>query len=157
MQAAVTGHLVLSTLHTRDATSAITRLIDMGIESFMVSAAVDCVVAQRLARTLCLQCKRPAELPAAVLASNGLQNAELFEPVGCIRCGGTGYHGRVGIYEVMPVTEEIRGLMLERRAVSELSAAAARAGMRTMREDGLEKVRQGLTTLVEVARVTNEV
>ena len=157
MQAAVTGHLVLSTLHTRDAASAITRLIDMGIEPFMVSAAVDCVVAQRLARTLCMQCKGPAELPAAVLASHGLQDAQVFEPVGCIRCGGSGYHGRVGIYEVMPVTQEIRGLMLERHSVGELAAAAARAGMRTMREDGIEKVRQGLTTLVEVARVTNEV
>ena len=153
VQAALTGHLVLSTLHTRDAPSAVSRLIDMGIEPFMVSAAIDCVVAQRLARTLCDQCKRPASLPESVLAENGLTGATVYEPVGCIRCNGTGYHGRTGFYEVMPITEEIRTLILQRRGADEIEAAAIHAGMRTMLQDGIEKVRQGLTSLVEINRV----
>jgi type IV pilus assembly protein PilB len=154
VQAALTGHLVLSTLHTRDAPSAITRLVDMGIEPFMVAAAIDCVVAQRLARTLCAHCKRPADVPELVRMEHGLGAAEVFEPVGCIRCGGTGYHGRIGLYEVMPITEEMRSLILEHRGTDELAAAAAGHGLRSMREDGLEKVKQGLTSLVEVGRVT---
>jgi type IV pilus assembly protein PilB len=155
IQAALTGHLVLSTLHTRDAPSAITRLIDMGIDPFMVAAAIDCVVAQRLARTLCEQCKRPAELSAGVRAEQLLEDGQVFEPVGCIRCGWTGYCGRVGLYEVMPMTDEIRGLVLDRRGVDEIAAAASRAGMRGMRDDGLEKVNQGQTSLVELGRVTS--
>jgi type IV pilus assembly protein PilB len=153
VQAALTGHLVLSTLHTRDAPSAVSRLIDMGIEPFMVSAAIDCVVAQRLARTLCDQCKRPASLPESVLAENGLTGATVYEPVGCIRCNGTGYHGRTGFYEVMPITEDIRTLILQRRGADEIEAAAIHGGMRTMLQDGIEKVRQGLTSLVEINRV----
>jgi type IV pilus assembly protein PilB len=128
-------------------------LIDMGIEPFMVSAAIDCVVAQRLARTLCDQCKRPASLPESVLAENGLTGATVYEPVGCIRCNGTGYHGRTGFYEVMPITEEIRTLILQRRGADEIEAAAIHGGMRTMLQDGIEKVRQGLTSLVEINRV----
>jgi type IV pilus assembly protein PilB len=154
MQAALTGHLVLSTLHTRDAPSAITRLIDMDIEPFMIADAIDCVVAQRLARTLCSHCKTAIELPKSVRAKQGLENAQLFEPVGCIRCSNSGYQGRLGLYEVMPMDEEIRALILERRGVTEISASAIAAGMRTMRQDGLDKVKQGLTTLAEVARVT---
>jgi type IV pilus assembly protein PilB len=155
IQAALTGHLVMSTLHTRDAASAITRLLDMGIEPFMLAAAIDCVVAQRLARALCSQCKRPSKLTPDLLRQHGLDGAQVFEPGGCIRCRGTGYHGRVGLYEVMPITEEIRTLLLDRRGVGEIAAAAARAGMRTMRSDGLDKVKQGLTSFVEVARVTS--
>jgi type IV pilus assembly protein PilB len=154
IQAALTGHLVLSTLHTRDAAAALTRLVDMGIEPFMVSAAIDCVVAQRLARALCSHCKKPAELPESAIAENGLFDAELFDPVGCIRCGQTGYSGRLGLYEVMPVTEEIRTLVLEYAGVNDIAAAAFRAGMRTMREDGIDKVKRGLTSLAEVGRVT---
>jgi type IV pilus assembly protein PilB len=154
MQAALTGHLVLSTLHTRDAPSAITRLIDMDVEPFMIADAIDCVVAQRLARTLCSHCKQPLELPAPVLKEHGLADAQLFEPVGCIRCGNSGYQGRLGLYEVMPMTEEIRALVLERRGVTEIAASAMAGGMRTMRQDGIEKVKLGLTTLAEVARVT---
>ena len=154
VQAALTGHLVLSTLHTRDAPSAITRLIDMGIEPFLVSAAIDCVVAQRLARTLCVQCKRPAELPEPMRAEYGLQAGEAFEPVGCIRCGWTGYEGRVALYEVMSVTEELRGLILDRRGPDEIAAAARRMGMRYLQEDAIDKVRQGITSLVEMSRVT---
>jgi type IV pilus assembly protein PilB len=155
IQAALTGHLVLSTLHTRDAPSAITRLIDMGIEPFMVASAIDCVVAQRLARTLCGQCKRPGELSAAARAEHALEGVEVFEPAGCIRCGWSGYHGRIGVYEVMPISEEIRTLVLDRRGAGEIAAVGAELGMQTMREDGIEKVRQGLTSLVEVSRVTS--
>jgi type IV pilus assembly protein PilB len=155
IQAALSGHLVLSTLHTRDAPSTVTRLVDMGIEPFMVAAALDCVVAQRLARALCDQCKRPAELPQHVLAENGLEDSQVFEPVGCVRCSWSGYHGRVGLYEAMPITEEIRSMVLHRRGGSEIAQLAARHGMRTMRADGLEKVKQGVTSLVEVGRVTS--
>jgi type IV pilus assembly protein PilB len=157
VQAALTGHLVLSTLHTRDAASAITRLVDMGTEPFMVAAAIDCVVAQRLARKLCDHCKRPADLPAAVLAEHDLEPGQAYEPVGCIRCGATGYHGRFGLYEVMPVNTEIRNLVLERGSVDQITDAAVAAGMRPMREDGMDKVRNGLTTLVELGRVTTSI
>jgi type IV pilus assembly protein PilB len=154
VQAALTGHLVLSTLHTRDAPSAVTRMMDMGIEPFMIAAAVDCVVAQRLARVVCAHCRRAARVPRSVRSEHGLGNAELFEPVGCIRCSYTGFHGRIGLYEVMPMTEEIRELVLARRGVAEIAASAAAAGLKSMRQDGIEKVRQGLTTLAEVGRVT---
>jgi type IV pilus assembly protein PilB len=154
IQAALTGHLMLSTLHTRDAASALTRLVDMGIEPFMVGAAIDCVVAQRLARVLCAHCKRPSAVPDALLAEQGLEGATVFDPGGCIRCGDTGYSGRLGLYEVMPVSDEIRSLLLDRRPVDEIAAAATRGGMLTMRADGIDKVRAGQTSLVEVSRVT---
>jgi type IV pilus assembly protein PilB len=154
VQAALTGHLVLSTLHTRDAPSAVTRLLDMGVEPFMAAAAIDCVVAQRLARMLCEHCKKPAALPSETLAKYGLEGAEVCEPTGCIRCGNSGYKGRVGLYEVMPITAEIRALLLSDASVDRIAAAAEQEGMRRMREDGLHKVRLGLTTLAEVARVT---
>jgi type IV pilus assembly protein PilB len=154
IQAALTGHLVLSTLHTRDAASAITRLIDMGAEPFMVASGIDVVVAQRLARTLCTHCKRPATYPSELLAKHGLAGASLFDADGCIRCGDSGYRGRIGLYEVMPITDEIRTLALERGSVDEIQSAAVAAGMRTMRDDGIEKIRQGLTTLAEIARVS---
>jgi type IV pilus assembly protein PilB len=154
VQAALTGHLVLSTLHTRDAASALTRLMDMGIEPFMIAAAIDCVVAQRLARNLCLHCKRPAELTDSVRAENGLEGAEVFEPAGCVRCSWTGYHGRIGLYEIMPVNDEVRGLLLDRGTVDEIAEAARGKGMRSMRADGIDKIRMGLTSLAEVARVT---
>jgi type IV pilus assembly protein PilB len=154
IQAALTGHLMLSTLHTRDAASALTRLVDMGIEPFMVAAAIDCVVAQRLARVLCAHCKRPTTVPETVLAEQGLDGATVYEAAGCIRCGDTGYSGRLGLYEVMPVGEQIRSLLLDHRSVEEIGAAATGGGMRTMREDGIAKVRAGMTSLVEVTRVT---
>jgi type IV pilus assembly protein PilB len=154
VQAALTGHLVLSTLHTRDAASALTRLMDMGIESFMIAAAIDCVVAQRLARTLCPHCKEPGDLPDSVREKHGLGDAEVFDPFGCVRCGWTGYHGRIGLYEIMPVSDEVRALLLDRRTVDEIAEAAMGSGMRRMRDDGIDKVRKGLTSLPEVARVT---
>jgi type IV pilus assembly protein PilB len=158
VEAALTGHLVLSTLHTNDAPTAIARLIDMGVEPFLVASAVDCVVAQRLARTLCQLCKRPVRVEGALLRAHGfaVQDdwVEAFEPGGCTRCGGSGYKGRIGLYEVMAVDEELRKLAVQRAAADEIAAAAVAKGMRRLRDDGLEKVRAGLTSFAEVARVT---
>jgi type IV pilus assembly protein PilB len=143
VEAALTGHLVLSTLHTNDAPSAVSRLTDMGIESFLVASAIDCVVAQRLARKLCEQCKKPSE------------NAEpgIFEPVGCVRCGNTGYKGRVGLFELMTVTPEMHHLIVERASVERMTELAVSQGMRRLRDDGMDKVRAGITSMAEVARV----
>jgi type IV pilus assembly protein PilB len=154
IEAALTGHLVLSTLHTRDAPSALGRLIDMGIEPFLVSSAVDCIVAQRLVRMLCMHCKRPQTVSEAVLAEHGLSGAEPYEPVGCSRCGASGYRGRVALYEVMTVSEPIRGLILERASVDEMVAIALGEGMQRLRDDGLRKVREGTTSIAEVERMT---
>jgi type IV pilus assembly protein PilB len=156
IESALTGHLVLSTLHTNDAPSAITRLIEMGIEPFLVASALDCVLAQRLVRTLCSHCKKRTIISAEVLRQNGykaLVDLEAYEPVGCRRCGGSGYRGRAGIYEVMSVTPEIRALALERRAAEQLGEVALQQGMRRLRDDGLDKVRQGRTSIAELARV----
>jgi type IV pilus assembly protein PilB len=155
VEAALTGHLVLSTLHTRDAPSALGRLMDMGIEPFLVSSAIDCVVAQRLVRMLCSHCRRPQELSEAVLAEHGLTGAEPLEAVGCSRCGGSGYRGRVGLYEVMSVDERIRSLVLEHGSVDDIAAAAEQAGMARLRDDGLTKVRAGLTSIAEIERMTS--
>jgi type IV pilus assembly protein PilB len=157
VEAALTGHLVLSTLHTNDAPTALTRLIEMGIEPFLVASAIDCVVAQRLARTLCQHCKRRTIISAAALHDHGFPSGadlEAYEPVGCGRCGGSGYKGRTGLYEVMTVTDEIRHLAIERAAADRVAEVAVRNGMRRLREDGLEKVRLGVTSIAEVARVT---
>jgi type IV pilus assembly protein PilB len=156
VESALTGHLVLSTLHTNDAPSAITRLTEMGIEPFLVASAVDCVLAQRLARMLCANCKQRTIVPAEVLRESGykaLVDLEAYEPGGCRRCGGTGYRGRVGIYEVMLLSPEIRRMALERRSADEIREVAIREGMRRLRDDGLEKARQGLTSVAEIARV----
>ena len=156
IESALTGHLVLSTLHTNDAPSAITRLIEMGIEPFLVASALDCVVAQRLARMLCPNCKRRTIVSADVLRENGykaLVDLEAYEPVGCRRCAGSGYRGRLGLYEVMSVTSEVRSLALERRPSEEMREVAVRQGMRRLRDDGLEKVKQGRTSIAEIARV----
>jgi type IV pilus assembly protein PilB len=154
VEAALTGHMVLSTLHTRDAPSALGRLIDMGIEPFLVSSAVDCIVAQRLVRMLCNHCKRPQNVAESVLQSHGLVGAEPYEPVGCSRCSGTGYRGRVGLYEVMSVSERIRSLILERASVDDMVDVAVDEGMLRLRDDGLAKVRAGLTSIAEVERMT---
>jgi type IV pilus assembly protein PilB len=155
IEAALTGHLVLSTLHTRDAPSGLGRLIDMGIEPFLVSSAVDCIIAQRLVRLLCKHCKREQKVSDAVLAEHGLDGAQPFEAVGCSRCGGSGYRGRLGVYEVMPVSERIRALILERASVDVMVSVAVAEGMRRLRDDGLDKVREGLTSVAEVERMTS--
>jgi type IV pilus assembly protein PilB len=154
VEAALTGHLVLSTLHTRDAPSGIGRLIDMGIEPFLISSAIDCVVAQRLVRVLCPHCKQPQKLSDAVLAEYGLADASPYEAVGCPRCSASGYRGRVGVYEVMTVSERIRSLILERASADAMVAVALEEGMSRLREDGLQKVRDGLTSIAEVERMT---
>jgi len=156
VESALTGHLVLSTLHTNDAPSAINRLIEMGIEPFLVASALDCVLAQRLVRTLCSHCKKRTIITAEVLRQNGykaLVDLEAYEPGGCRRCGGSGYRGRAGIYEVMTVTAEVRRMALERRAAEDLTDLAVSQGMRRLRDDGLEKVRQGRTSIAELSRV----
>jgi type IV pilus assembly protein PilB len=157
IEAALTGHLVLSTLHTNDAPTAISRLIEMGIEPFLVASAIDCVVAQRLCRTLCQHCKRRTILTAQVLHENGFPartDVEAYDPVGCPRCGGSGYKGRIGLYEVMTVTDEIRRMTIARESADAIAEVATRDGMRRLREDGLAKVRLGRTSIAEVARVT---
>jgi type IV pilus assembly protein PilB len=157
IEAALTGHLVLSTLHTNDAPGAISRLIEMGIEPFLVGSAVDCVVAQRLARLLCAECKRRTTLTSDVMRANGFNvglDLEAYEPVGCARCGGSGYKGRIGLYEVMWVSETIRGLTVAKEPSENIAHAAVHEGMMRLREDGLEKVRRGLTSIAEIARVS---
>ena len=147
---------MLSTLHTNDAPGAITRLIEMGIEPFLVGSAVDCVVAQRLARLLCEECKKRVTLPAEVMRANGFNvglDLECYEPVGCARCGGTGYKGRIGLYEVMTISETIRGMAVARDTADAIAHEAVREGMMRLREDGLEKVRRGITSIAEIARV----
>ncbi|HEX4692112.1 MAG TPA: ATPase, T2SS/T4P/T4SS family [Solirubrobacteraceae bacterium] len=156
IEAALTGHLVLSTLHTNDAPGAVTRLIEMGIEPFLVGSAVDCVVAQRLARLLCEECKRRTTIKSEVMRANGFNvglDLEAFEPVGCARCGGSGYKGRIGLYEVMWVSDTIRSLAVAREPAETIAHAAVHEGMMRLREDGLEKVRRGLTSIAEIARV----
>ena len=157
VEGALTGHMVLSTLHTNDAPSAITRLIEMGIEPFLVASALECVVAQRLARTLCNHCKRRTIIPAEVLRDHGFHaqfDIEAYEPVGCTRCSASGYRGRTGLYEVMLITEEIRALTLQRSSADQIMAAAIHDGMRRLRDDGLARVKAGVTSMAEIARVT---
>ncbi|HEY8501560.1 MAG TPA: ATPase, T2SS/T4P/T4SS family [Solirubrobacterales bacterium] len=157
IEAALTGHMMLSTLHTNDAPGAITRLTKMGIESFLIASAVDCVVAQRLARKLCSHCKRRAIIPVQALTEAGLRaSAELeaYEPVGCARCNNSGYKGRVGLYSVMQLSERIKEMAVAQLPEADIATVAREEGMLTLREDGVEKVRGGLTSLEEVLRVT---
>jgi type IV pilus assembly protein PilB len=159
VRAALTGHLVLSTLHTNDAPSTINRLLNMGIEPFLVASALTLVCAQRLVRRLCPSCREPHVLPPSALVHAGFtpEEAESVVPMragGCGECGQTGYRGRVGLYEVMEVTESIRDLVLAGAPVVELRRAAAVNGMVTLRRSGLRKVRDGVTALEEVARET---
>jgi type IV pilus assembly protein PilB len=157
VEAALTGHLVLSTLHTNDAASSIGRLIDMGVEPFLVSSALDAVLAQRLARKLCERCRAPQQISKDLAKELGidsnLSKASLFTPTGCKMCSGTGYSGRLAIIEVMTVSEEIQRMAVERRASDEIRAVAVEQGMVTLRSDGMEKVKLGLTSLEEVLRV----
>jgi type IV pilus assembly protein PilB len=158
IEAALTGHLVLSTLHTNDAPGAVARLIEMGVEPFLVASAVECVVAQRLARRLCDACKKPVSVDGDVVRSHGFHidahALEVFEPGGCSRCGGSGYKGRVGLYEVMTVDDEIRSLVVSRASADAIAEVATRGGMRRLRDEGFEKVRSGQTSFAEMARVS---
>jgi type IV pilus assembly protein PilB len=154
IQAALTGHLVLSTLHTNDAPSAITRLIDMGVEPFLVSSALDAVLAQRLVRVLCERCKQPAALDPERAHSLGLEpGTPIFEPAGCPACSGTGYKGRRAITEIMPMNLDLRRLAADRAATDSIEQSARAAGMKTLRDDCLRLVVEGATSLNELARV----
>jgi type IV pilus assembly protein PilB len=159
IEAALTGHLVLSTLHTNDAPAAITRLTEMEVETFLVASAVDCVVAQRLARKLCDRCREaytpePQELREAGVPEDVAERVnELFRPAGCPACSNTGYRGRMGLYEVMSMSEEIERLTVERASSDTIRAVAIEQGMITLRDDGLEKAIRGLTSIEEIARV----
>lgn len=159
IESALTGHLVLSSLHTNDAPSSLPRLVEMGVETYLVASAIDCVVAQRLARKLCSKCKQAYRAETADLAAVGFPEEawadikELFRPVGCASCAKTGFRGRMGLYEVMPMSEEIERLIVERASSEEIRRSARRDGMVTLREDGLDKIRAGQTSIEEVLRV----
>ncbi|RJQ54513.1 MAG: type II secretion system protein GspE [Actinobacteria bacterium] len=159
VEAALTGHLVLSTLHTNDAPGAISRLTEMGIEPFLISSAIDCVQAQRLARRLCKDCKEAYKPSRQALLEAGFKIAKdeevptIYRPKGCAKCNGTGYKGRCGIYEVMLKSEEIERLTVGRASAEEIKKAAVKGGMKTLRDDGLEKVLIGTTSIEEVMRV----
>jgi type IV pilus assembly protein PilB len=157
IEAALTGHMMLTTLHTNDAPGAITRLTKMGIEAFLTASAVDCVVAQRLARKLCSHCKQRTIVPPQALADAEIRvgaEIEAYEPVGCSRCNQSGYKGRVGLYSVMRMSERIKEMTVAQAPEAEIAATAREEGMFTLREDGVNKVRAGLTSLEEVIRVT---
>jgi type IV pilus assembly protein PilB len=159
IKAALTGHLVLSTLHTNDAPSTINRLMNMGIEPFLVATSVNLVVAQRLVRRICTFCKEPFEVPESSLVSAGFKEREartmkLFKGRGCDQCGNTGYKGRTGLYEVMQIDDELRELILSGASSIELREKAVEAGMITLRGSGLHKIRDGMTSLEEVIRET---
>jgi type IV pilus assembly protein PilB len=158
VEAALTGHMVLTTLHTNDAPGAITRLQEMGIESFLTSSAVDCVVAQRLARVLCPHCKKRVVVSQAALHEAGFRiggDLEAYEPVGCPRCHRIGYRGRIGIYSVMVMSERIKEMVVNLASEADIGGAAKEEGMLTLREAGLVKVRAGVTSIEEVTRVAS--
>lgn len=159
IEASLTGHLVLSTLHTNDAPSAVTRLTEMDIEPFLVGSALDCVVAQRLARRLCERCKAPAELDREALAALRFAidphqpEPVVYQPMGCQNCSNTGYRGRIAVHEVMTVSEEIERLAVARASSAEIGRVAQEQGMITLRQDGWAKVTMGLTSIEEILRV----
>ncbi len=160
VESALTGHLVLSTLHTNDAPGALSRLTEMGIEPFLTSSAVDAVLAQRLARRLCKTCKEPFTATQEMLRKNDFppevcdrDDVVLYRAKGCSRCNNTGYKGRLGLYEVMVVSEAIRRLTVERKSADEIGRVAAAEGMKSLREDGIDKVLLGMTSVEEIARV----
>jgi type IV pilus assembly protein PilB len=157
VEAALTGHLVLSTLHTNDASSSIGRLVDMGVEAYLVSSALDSILAQRLARKICERCRKAMVASKEMMVDMGCSPDEdpptIYQAVGCKYCSDTGYRGRLSVNEVLLVTEEIQRMAVERRPSDEISRVATEQGMRTLRMDGMEKVKLGMTTLEEVLRV----
>jgi type IV pilus assembly protein PilB len=161
VESALTGHLVLSTLHTNDAPGALSRLTEMGVEPFLTASAVDCVIAQRLVRKLCAYCKEEYPTTREMLERLAFspkvveqwKDTSLYRAVGCSRCNNTGYKGRMGIYEIMPVTEAIERLIVERKSADEIMRVAAAEGMISLRQDGLERVLQGMTSIEEISRV----
>jgi len=159
IRAALTGHLVFSTLHTNDAPSAFTRLIDMGIEPFLVASSVEAIMAQRLVRTICPVCKTEQKVELSYLKKFGFPEEEIpttkfMRGAGCEECRQLGYQGRLAIYELLVLNEQLRPLILSRAASSTIAARAVEQGMRTLRIDGWNKVKSGTTTIEEVLRVT---
>jgi type II secretory ATPase GspE/PulE/Tfp pilus assembly ATPase PilB-like protein len=162
INAALTGHLVLSTLHTNDAPTAVTRLDNMGIEPFLISSTIIMSLAQRLVRKICEKCKEPYEVDSGALSTYGLTKKELedkdkltlYKGKGCAECSDTGYRGRIAVYELMEVTEEVKELINKRSAAYEIKKTARKQGMRTLREAALNKVIGGVTTIDEMLRVT---
>jgi type IV pilus assembly protein PilB len=159
VKAALTGHLVLSTLHTNDAPATVSRLLNMGVEPFLVASAVNLITAQRLARRACADCKVVDEIPVQALIDAGVPPEEApeyvcYRGVGCPKCNGTGYKGRVGFYQVMPMLEEIRELVLNGANTAEIKRESMRLGIKTMRQSGLTKLQEGVTSFEEVLRVT---
>jgi len=160
IKAAQTGHMVMSTLHTNDAPGTLTRLLNMGVAPFNVASSVILITAQRLGRKLC-SCKQPADIPQEALLAAGFTEDQLdgswnpYKPVGCDICGGTGYKGRVGIYQVMPITDEMTRIILKGGNESDIADQARREGVLDLRQAGLLKVKSGLTSLEEVEAVTN--
>ncbi|MBI5014775.1 MAG: type IV-A pilus assembly ATPase PilB [Deltaproteobacteria bacterium] len=157
IKAALTGHLVLSTLHTNDAPSTINRLLNMGVEPFLVASATNLILAQRLARRICPNCKEKASVPAQALLDIGMTQDEAgtfqyYKGVGCANCADTGYRGRVAMYEVLPITDEIKELILNGASTMEIKAEAVRQGMKTLRMAGIAKIKEGVTTVEEVVR-----
>jgi len=159
VKAALTGHLVLSTLHTNDAPSAIGRLIDMGIEPFLVASSVNLVLAQRLVRRACAACKQEIKLSEEVMLELQLSEEDaakgtFMQGSGCVECNDTGYRGRQGVYEVMSITPKLRELILERASAGEIKKLAISEGMLTLRRDGLQKLKRGITTVEEILKET---
>jgi type IV pilus assembly protein PilB len=161
IKAAQTGHMVFSTLHTNDAPSTITRLMNMGVAPFNIASSILMITAQRLARRLCT-CKEPLPMNDEALLKAGFREEDLdgswvpYKPVGCERCGGSGYKGRVGIYQIMPISEETQKIILAQGNAIEIAAQAEREGVNSLRRSGLMKVKQGLTSIEEVLGCTNE-
>ena len=162
IKAAQTGHLVFSSVHTNDAATTLTRLLNMGIAPFNVASSVILITAQRLARRLCPSCKKPADIPPPALLRAGFKEEDLdgswqpFAPIGCDHCKGTGYKGRVGVYEVMPISDDMRQLIMRNGNAIDIAEQAAREGVRTLRQSGLIKVKSGMTSLEEIEAVTND-
>jgi type IV pilus assembly protein PilB len=161
IKAAQTGHMVMSTLHTNDAPTTLTRLMNMGVAPFNIASSVILITAQRLIRRLCT-CKTEGVFDEDALLAAGFKEAELdgswkpMRPVGCERCNGSGFKGRVGVYQVMPITEAIQSIILNSGNAMEIAAQAKKEGVKDLRESGLLKVKQGLTTIEEVLGATNE-
>jgi type IV pilus assembly protein PilB len=161
VKAALTGHLVLSTLHTNDAPSTIGRMLNMGVDPFLVAASLNLIIAQRLARVICPHCRARVEdyphdaLLGVGFAEEELSSLALYRGTGCEECSNTGYQGRLAFYELLPLTEEMRSLVIAHTTTDELRKRAIAAGMTTLREGGLQKAREGLTTVEEVLRVTS--
>ena len=162
IKAAQTGHLVLSTVHTNNAPATLMRLANMGVPAFNIASSVILITAQRLARKLCVHCKRPEDIPPEALLQAGFTEEDLdgswqaYGPAGCDKCLDTGYKGRIGIYEVMPITDEMRQIIMRNGSALDIADQAQKEGVRTLRQSGLLKVRQGMTSLEEIEAVTNE-